>query len=563
MDIVVNTLIAWIAPDSPPTPDGRPAIERTERILYVDPFHVWAYTIDIQRERALPQLRAVAEIEALLQTPLAELVLNDPWTTRLLLSDTSLKPRYLEIRDSAYAAIKPLVEGNSVALFDQGQRGKLVENRANEVGRSERALYNWLSRYWQRGMTPNALLPRFDECGAPSSERIVQDEVADSADYTRRGRPTKWRDVGAPNITTERLERFKTEIERATRLYPGATRLELFRHITEECYHVGIEVQDKAFTYTLAPQSERPSFSQFTYWYGKLTTVEEQERHKYGDQEFARNHREVLGDSTAMAFGPNSQLQIDAFDSGVPLVDGITRRHILGSAIVHLAIDTFARLIAGFAVRLRGPDWEGAMQAVYNTTQDKVTFCQHYGVTISEREWPNHHVCHTILADRGEFKGNNADHLPVAVGIEIQNTAPYRGDEKGIIERHGGLIKHRHLVHLDGAYDGVRQRGDPNPLPEACLTPYEFTAILIRSILFHNNWQEIKTYTLSPEMLADGVHPVPLDLWEWGVKHRSGALRTIDQKLLWHHLLPSDDAIVNERGIWFKGKYRYDCARAS
>lgn len=561
MDIIANALIAWMAPDEQRRQDEHPAIERIERILYVDHFSVWAYTIDIMCERALPQLRAITELEAAIHVQQAELVLNDPWAMLLLLAESELEPRYAHIRDSAYAAIKPLIEGDIEAVLDPRRRGKLIANRACEVRRSKRALYNWLSRYWQRGMTPNALLPRFERCGGPSLQRIVQDEVADSKPYTKRGRRPKWSQVGAPNMTAERLERLKTEIERAQRLYPGTSRAYLFQRITEECYHVGIEIQDNTFTYILAPQSERPSQRQFTYWYNKLNSVEQQVRHTFGEHRFEQNHRAVLGDSTMMALGPLAQLQIDAFDSGVPLVDGITRRQILGTAKVHLATDTFTRLITGFAVRLRGPDWEGAMLAVYNTTQDKVAFCQHYGIRIHDDEWPSRHLCHTILADRGEFKGTNADHLPVALGIEIQNTPPYRPDRKGIVERHIGLIKQRHLVHLDGAFDGARQRGDPNPLPDACLTPYEFTAILIRAILYHNNWQQLRTYPLSPAMLADGVRPYPLDLWRWGVNNRSGTLRTVDEMTLWHNLLPSDDTIVNERGIWFRG-YRYDCARA-
>lgn len=560
MAIVTNMLIAWMSQDEQQT--SEPRIERTERVIYVDELSVWAFTIDIMQMRALPQQRAVVELEAAMRTGEAKALLTDYWTSRLLAPEASLEPRYTRLRDSAYAAIRPLVEHHIEALLNPRRRGKIIANRAHEVGCTKRAMYNWLSRYWQRGMTPNALLPRYDHCGGPSHRRIVIDEIACQETYTRRGRPPKREHASAPNMTTERLERLKSEITRAHTLYPGASLSYLFQRITEEYYNVGLEARGDAITYVLAPQSERPSLRQVQYWYNKLFSVEERARQKYGERRFEQSHRAVLGDSTSMAFSPNAQTQIDAFDSGVPLVDALTRRHILGTAIVYFPIDTFCRFITGIGVRLKGPDWEGAMLAVYNSTQDKVAFCQQYGVTIREEQWPSHYLCHALLADGGELKGANADHLPVALGIEIQNTPPYRPDLKAIVERHGGLVKQRQLRYLDGAIDGARQRGDPNPMLDACLTPYEFTAILIRIVLHHNNWQKLDSYVLSPEMIADGVRPYPLDLWQWGVKHRHGRLREVDdQKLLWHNLLPSGDATINSRGIWFKG-YRYDCERA-
>lgn len=49
------------------------------------------------------------------------------------------------------------------------------------------------------------------------------------------------------------------------------------------------------------------------------------------------------------------------------------------------------------------------------------------------------HFPSVILADRGEMESRTADLLCKHLGIAVENAPPYRGDLKGIIEKHFSL----------------------------------------------------------------------------------------------------------------------------
>ena len=54
-------------------------------------------------------------------------------------------------------------------------------------------------------------------------------------------------------------------------------------------------------------------------------------------------------------------------------------------------------------------------------------------------------------------------------------------------------------------------------------------------------------------MQSDQVEPYPLDLWNWGMRCRSGCLRPVSRDILRLNLLPSDEATVTHRGLRFRG----------
>jgi hypothetical protein len=57
------------------------------------------------------------------------------------------------------------------------------------------------------------------------------------------------------------------------------------------------------------------------------------------------------------------------------------------------------------------------------------------------------------------------------------------------------------------------------------------------------------------------VDPIPLRLWNWGIKHRTGALRTLPIELVRMHCLSKGTARVTPEGIVFEGK-SYECERS-
>jgi hypothetical protein len=71
----------------------------------------------------------------------------------------------------------------------------------------------------------------------------------------------------------------------------------------------------------------------------------------------------------------------------------------------------------------------------------------------------------------------------------------------------------------------------------------------------------MENYIRDEEMLADGIEPVPNELWQWGISHRSGSLRSFSEDIVKLNLMPKDSALVTAKGIKFKNMY-YSCNKA-
>ena len=262
-----------------------------------------------------------------------------------------------------------------------------------------------------------------------------------------------------------------------------------------------------------------------------------------------------------MATGPGSIFQIDATIGDVYLVSSLDRNWIIGRPVIYFVIDVFSRLIVGLSVALEGPSWLGAMLALENVSTDKVVFCAQYDISIEESEWPVSHLPEALMADRGELEGYNADHLVNAFNITVHNTAPYRGDLKGIVEQHIDLSNEK-IIHWIPGRVRKRERGDRDYRLDATLTLHEFQKLMVLSALDHNNEQRLNDYRKDEYMIADHVEPYPIDLWNWGIRNRSGHLRKPDIETVRLNLLPEAEASVTQTGISFANlKYSSELAQ--
>jgi len=269
-----------------------------------------------------------------------------------------------------------------------------------------------------------------------------------------------------------------------------------------------------------------------------------------------------MGSSTFESFGPGSRFQIDATIADVYLVSEYNPDWIIGRPIVYFVVDIFSRSVVGMYVGLEGPSWLGAMMAIANTASDKQKFCAEYGIKITKEQWPCEHLPQQLLADRGEFEGYNVERLINVFNLDPENAAPYRPDWKGLIEKYFDVFQGRIKPFLPGYVEkDYKERGSRDYRLDAKLTIKDFTKIIIAEIIYHNNHHLIKNYPRDKEMIEDDVIPIPTQLWNWGVKHRSGKLtfHSIDKIKL--NLMPHDVATVTKKGIRFK-KMHYICDKA-
>ena len=68
------------------------------------------------------------------------------------------------------------------------------------------------------------------------------------------------------------------------------------------------------------------------------------------------------------------------------------------------------------------------------------------------------------------------------------------------------------------------ERGDKDYRIGAKLDLHQFTQVMIKCILYHNNHYHLDYYKRDQDMLEDNVPCIPIKLWNWGIANRGGGL---------------------------------------
>ena len=123
--------------------------------------------IDICDENAWPYRVNILEFESL---SLEEI--PDPIT--LIVPEAGSKAE--EIRDRAYSSVSLLLT-DYFSLFDNKSRNQKIKMLLEATGETRLYVTRQLRRYWQRGMSPDALAPDYSRCGAPGQVRVNAKKV--------------------------------------------------------------------------------------------------------------------------------------------------------------------------------------------------------------------------------------------------------------------------------------------------------------------------------------------------------------------------------------------------
>lgn len=515
--------------------------EKIFRILWIDGDHQRLFVIDIHDDRAFPVEKLISNIEDEIVVGSIKKYRDNEITHG---AGGVISEAHLARRDIHWQLICGIVN-DEPGIYVSESRGRLVNQLLTNHSISKPTLYKLLRRYWQRGKSPNALLPDYYKSGGKGKEKSVGDK--------KRGRPRFYGDQGI-NIDESTRNIFRLSIERyfltnKRNYLTDAYKLMIKKYYSEDIYYENGEEKIR-----IKDESQLPSFTQFKYWYQKEYSIQQTISARHGGRRFERNHRPILGSSTIEVKGPGSRFQIDATVADVYLVSSYNRTWIIGRPVIYLVVDVFSRMVVGVYIGLEGPSWAGAMMALANTASNKKEFCSAYGIQISESEWPCEHLPEILLADRGEFEGYNVERLISAFNLHVENAASYRADLKGIVEKKFNVIQMKTKPFLPGYIDkDFQERGARDYRLDANLTLLEFSKIIIYQILMHNNKLYLNGYVRDEDMIKDDLNSIPLELWQWGIVNRSGKLKHISESFVRLHLLPQGEAQVTHRGIKFQG----------
>jgi hypothetical protein len=490
---------------------------RVLRILWIDPGRTEAYVFDVYARSGDAQRVSLASLDEALDAGEARRLEADPLA--VLVNQELLPPKHLALRARAWAIIQELA-GMEPAIYESRKRGALIAECMARHRVSHPTIYRYLRRYWQRGLTPNALLPDYANSGARGKTRA-------SSEGVKRGRPRKNGENPGVNVDDAMRRIFRVASASYAPALERPTRRGMYEAMIRDFFSPrSIDPQTRR-VWREAPGEAVPTFGQFSYWL---------------DQD--GYPRQLSSPAPLPAHAavprpgmPGAVFQLEVVRADVQLVSRADRRLVAGRPALYVVSDIFSGLVAGVYVSLEPAGWPQALMAVANCAADKVRFCRDLGLGIGTREWPCRQLPVILLAESSLAAGAQTEVLLNNFGVRCQFGAPGRGAWRETVEQRFAL--------RDAAWEA-----DPaapcGPL-DGAIDLAQFTLAFIDSIIDYNLRQR------------DGQAPV--QLWDWGLRQRGSLLRQYPEDLVRCCLLPVLDAVVTAEGICLHGSY-YSCAYA-
>lgn len=456
-------------------------------------------------------------------------------------------------RDARYAAILPLLTDPDAGgvlplsiVLNDSKLGARIAALAREMGCAQSTLYNWLHRYLAGGCQKNALLSNYDRCGNPGqpkpqrkklgrSTRLFNSRLIDS-----RGYPLSDED--------------KEKLAHGYRLISHSTRPHDAYLVTCAVHWAVHHIDEGGVTRpTLHAKHLRPTFEQFKYWGRKLSKKSVSEMLagpiKWSQQTESKGKSEQ---DSIVAIGQTSYF--DGTSTDVYLVSVSSRLKVLPPMTRLVLKEGRSGLIYGIYCGWEAPSARTALAAIrHGAMPSKVEWAARYGVAIAENAIPGL-LARRHLADNGELKGAQQSEAELQFGYGVDIAPAMSGQKKGSIETQHHS-DHAHFDHrLSGSTRGKRrERGQDHASQNALLNHYEYTAELIRHIVWHNTEQEVPDLAPDDMLLADPpIKPTRVNIYHWLVERRMDVSIPVDYEAFCAFTLPEVNAVIRRNGVYLK-----------
>lgn len=518
--------------------------ERRIRIVDTDTFANMLAYIPLNGDRALPELCLLTEMENMLEK--GELIeVLDPFY------EVNIPDKYTEEEikrcEERYQLITRYWPEQKNLLLNKRGRGEFLKDVAEEENVTISTLKRLFCQFWQRGMRKSAMFTAYTCSGGKGKKRTPQ----------KKNGP-KRADGYEGLLIDNKIEKI---FDKAIGWYKNEQRKpslkKVYFRMLNTFFSRAVNVNGKVDK-VLYDDDHYPTFRQFEYYVKSRLDKTEVKTARMTETEYNLKCRPLSDTATNQVYGPGDCFMIDSTPADISLVRKSNPNKVISRLTVYIIIDVFSRLITGYYIGIENPSWDAVSLALKNMVEDKKKLCKSHDIKIEADEWPCHHLPRAILADRGDMISKRAEGIINDLGVIILNTAPYRGDMKGIVERFFRTMNDQLKQTLPGGIQKDHlKRGDKDPHIEAALTSEELEKIIIQTIILHNA-SPVKDYPATPEQIADGVASTPIALWEYGISNRSGNLRSIDPEKMALNVWPHDKASLSRQGLRYKDLYYGD-----
>lgn len=523
------------------------AVYRT-RLLFIAPTFDHVLLFDVDDRDALPIIKHIEVFLDDLSRGRCNVLESDPLAVRGLESDWT--PSALKYRDTAWTTIRDLVERDDGAAYYRSGRSKLIAEACATHHVTPKTVYKLLRRYWRRGQVTDTLLPDWNRCGAPGVDR--------PAGERKRGRPNadarKHGDRGGINVTPEIAAKLAQGFRRfALNAMVRRTLRDAYYETVRVYFVHSTEVRGGTCVPIVPPAWTIPTFQQFKYWGRKRMSKAEYVLGRRGQHRFDLVHRPITGSHRGRIWGPGALYQIDATVINLYAVSRINPLQVVGRPTLFVVIDVFSWAVVGFHVSFEAPSYREAALALEVACLSKASLCERYGYPFVPEEHPGEGLPEALANDRGQLHGPQFDHAIRALGIRNETLPAGRGDWKSPIEKQFDLQDVSAWQGIPGTVNKDRQRGDPDPQRSAAWDLDDIMRHMLVAFTQYNLTHEIPSLAKDGAIMRAGVSPTPADVWDWGMRNRTGRLRAADPDRVRVHLLPGNEAPIDGLGIHFQG----------
>jgi len=537
----VNTVLEAVFPEPP--------FEHAMRVLWTSRQDDLVILFALKEPYRAPVPMLLSEVESMLNAgKLRKMTMRLP--AFMLQTEEEMSDAVKIKRTERWELIRPIFADDQI--YFPGRFGATIAAYAAKVGKQRKSIFRLVYRYWAFGMTPNAFLGKYINSGAPGIEREYLGEK-------KAGRPPRY--LGEVVSTAKKLtEEDKQIIRIGYALYKNnqTKRISVaYIKMLDRFYRAETPSPDGSSGGTPLKQLDQiPSPSQFSYWGKKAFDAMDVKRGRVGETKWAMDHRAIVGNAHHGLRGPCHRFEIDATIADIYLVSRFNRNWIIGRPVVYVVIDVLSRMIVGLHVGLEGPSWNIARHALFNAFTEKVSYCASFGIVIDAADWPCQHLPHEVVVDRGEMLGDAAEKAMSAMSVITAVLPPFRADWKGTVESSFRILQGLGEIHwlAGGLKSREKERGQRDYRLDATLDLYEFTQIMIKSMLQWNHHSRDHK-RLSKTMIAQGVDPTPIGIWNWAEQNDLIEPNERTREEVYLNLLPQKKGSVQSGGIYFKGMF--------
>ncbi|MBA5760940.1 transposase [Vibrio sp. 404] len=483
----------------------------------------------------------------------------------LYLPNSKIPSSQLSKRDDANKSLASLLQDpDKKHQYLYGDATGLVAELISLSGRSKKYITGLLNRHFFFGGFENSVLPTYFNCGKNFKLEQEPLELADGSICLKK-KPGRKTTYGNPyrHVTQMDINNIQKFAKHHVRNNQQVVLSDLYQEFIGQYYAMTVKkknIPDEEIAEPLRLVMDRRhliSTRAFKRQLNKLFSKLDWIKKRVGEKNYLRDHAGKPGSAHKGLRGATSRYEIDSTILDVYIRYPYSNELLsIGRPILYLVIDVVTGMIVGMHVAFHGPDWTGASQALLNAFSNKVDFCAKWGVEIEEKQWPCHHVCKELTADRGtENTDKNIEALLRGlIGISTVNLNPYyMGSAKGTVEKTFDIIQKKSLTFEAGKVTKVPRREDQHSSRRALYTYEELMQVLIKTILLANNHSErINGRTF--EMERDGCAFTSLAAWNYSLS-RSMITKDLPQDRLIFALLPEAQATVRAQGVYFQGLF--------